>query len=193
MAWHSRVKHPVWKGLVAFAGETSTGQLIRHVWPRVPPPCSPLPPNDHPMDAHNAETEPNEQDWRGYITYFAEDTARDAWALNSGVEQVGFFPARCLLTVGIGRSASRTTAARRAPFSISFLDDCYGIESIGHPVRTVLVFGAHAGFLSMHARNTYPDAIIHAYEPNPNMKQFLEHQSGIEGFTYSLEAGWQEG
>src|SRR5215831_20283786 len=48
--------------------------------------------------------------------------------------------------------------------------------------------GAHAGFFSMHARNTYPDAIIHAYEPNPNMKQFLEHQSGIGGFTYFLEA-----
>ena len=38
----------------------------------------------------------------------------------------------------------------------------------------------------MHARNTYPDAIIHAYEPNPNMKQFLEHQSEIGGFTYFL-------
>jgi hypothetical protein len=43
-----------------------------------------------------------------------------------------------------------------------FLDDCYGIESIGHSVRTVLDIGAHAGFFSMHARNTYPDAIIHA-------------------------------
>ena len=64
------------KAPVAFAGEASTGQLIRHVWPRhgyivrcarVPgqrstPPCSSLPPNGHPMDAHNAETEPNEQD-----------------------------------------------------------------------------------------------------------------------------------
>jgi len=69
-----------------------------------------------------------------------------------------------------------------------FLDDCYGIESIGHPVRTVLDIGAHAGFFSMHARNTYPDAVIHAYEPNPNMKQFLEHQSRIGGFTYFLEA-----
>ena len=29
---------------------------------------------------------------------------------------------------------------------------------------------------------------IHAYEPNLNMKQFLEYQSGIGGFTYFLEA-----
>jgi hypothetical protein len=36
--------------------------------------------------------------------------------------------------------------------------------------------------------NTYPDAIIHAYEPNLNMKQFLEYQSGIGGFSYFLEA-----
>src|SRR5262249_34403075 len=43
-------------------------------------------------------------------------------------------------------------------------------------------------FFSMHVRNTYPDAIIHAYEPNPNMKRFLEHQSGIGGSTYFLEA-----
>jgi FkbM family methyltransferase len=69
-----------------------------------------------------------------------------------------------------------------------FLDDCYGIELIGHPVRTVLDIGAHAGFFSMHARNAYPDAIIHAYEPNPNMKEFLEHQSGVGGFTYFMEA-----
>jgi FkbM family methyltransferase len=57
-----------------------------------------------------------------------------------------------------------------------------------HPVRTVLDIGAHAGFFSVHALNTYPDAIIHAYEPKPNMKEFLEHQSGIGGFTYLLEA-----
>jgi hypothetical protein len=41
---------------------------------------------------------------------------------------------------------------------------------------------------SVHARNTYPDAVIHTYEPNPSMKKFLEHQSGIGGFTYFLKA-----
>jgi hypothetical protein len=40
----------------------------------------------------------------------------------------------------------------------------------------------------VHARNTYFDAIIHAYEPNPSMKQFPKHQSGTGGFTYFLKA-----
>src|SRR5262249_1640598 len=62
-----------------------------------------------------------------------------------------------------------------------FLDDCYGIESIGHPVRTVLDMCAHAGFCSMHARNTYSDAIIQASETNPHMIHYLHQPSRIPG------------
>jgi FkbM family methyltransferase len=69
-----------------------------------------------------------------------------------------------------------------------FLDDCYGIESVRHPVRTVLDIGANAGFFSMHARNTYPNAVIHAYEPNPAMREFLQHQSCAGRFAYFMEA-----
>jgi hypothetical protein len=100
------------------------------------------------------------------ITYSAEYTARDPSASNSGVEQIGFFPARCLLTVCVGPSAPRTTTS------------C--ANDAGY-CRSRWIF-------SVHARNTYPDAIIHTYEPNPSMKKFLEHQSGIGGFTYFLKA-----
>lgn len=69
-----------------------------------------------------------------------------------------------------------------------FLDDCYGIESVKPPVRTVLDIGANAGFFSIHARNVFPNALIHAYEPNPAMEKFLQHQSATGGFVYFLEA-----
>lgn len=69
-----------------------------------------------------------------------------------------------------------------------FLDDCYGIESVDQQVRTVLDIGAHAGFFSMHARNTYPDALIHAYEPNPQMTPILEHQARAARFIVYPEA-----
>jgi FkbM family methyltransferase len=74
-----------------------------------------------------------------------------------------------------------------------FLDDCYGVEKIGHHVGTVLDIGAHAGFFSMHARDIFPDAIIHAYEPNPSMRQFLEYQAEQGGFTSCMQAVGNEG
>jgi hypothetical protein len=86
--------------------------------------------------------------------------------MNSGVEQIGFLSRRrCLLTVCVGPSAPRTTTS------------C--ANGAGY-CRSRWIF-------SVHARNTYPDAIIHTYEPNPSMKQFLKHQSGTGGFTYFLE------
>jgi len=47
-----------------------------------------------------------------------------------------------------------------------FLDDEYGIRSIRSPVETVVDVGANIGLFSLWARHHFPDATIHAYEPN---------------------------
>lgn len=47
---------------------------------------------------------------------------------------------------------------------------------------------------SIAARNRFTQAIIHAYEPNPNLESYLKHQSEIANFEYFMEAvGVQDG
>jgi FkbM family methyltransferase len=46
------------------------------------------------------------------------------------------------------------------------LDDEYGLREIRRPVRTVVDIGANIGLFSLWARHHFPDAMIHAYEPN---------------------------
>ena len=38
------------------------------------------------------------------------------------------------------------------------------------------------------ARNRFPQAVIHAYEANPYLENYLKHQSKIANFTYFMEA-----
>jgi FkbM family methyltransferase len=76
-----------------------------------------------------------------------------------------------------------------------FLNDCYGIEALGPRADTVLDIGAHVGFFSVHARNTFPEATIHAYEPNPALAECLAQQAAVGRFTVFPEAvgradGW---
>ena len=46
------------------------------------------------------------------------------------------------------------------------LDDEYGLGKIRLPVNTVVDIGANIGLFSLWARHHFPNAIIHAYEPN---------------------------
>ena len=73
-------------------------------------------------------------------------------------------------------------------FKDIFLSDVYGLESLPQPPRTILDIGAHAGLLSLAARLHFPDAIIHAYEPNPALWPNLDRQSEIGQFTVFHEA-----
>jgi FkbM family methyltransferase len=47
-----------------------------------------------------------------------------------------------------------------------FLDDEYGLGAVHPPIKTVLDIGANIGLFSLWARHNFPDARIHAYEPN---------------------------
>lgn len=74
------------------------------------------------------------------------------------------------------------------------LDDCYGIKTFSEPVSTILDIGGHAGIFGLAARCQFPYAIIHTYEPNPNLKKYLQVQAEAAGFSYFMEAvGLEDG
>ncbi|MEG4497210.1 FkbM family methyltransferase [Microcoleus sp. F10-C6] len=68
------------------------------------------------------------------------------------------------------------------------LDDCYGVEQLSESLMTVIDIGANVGLFPIAARNRFPQAVIHAYEPNRNLENYLKHQSQIANFTYFMEA-----
>jgi len=83
----------------------------------------------------------------------------------------------------------------RADYGGIFLDDCYGLYSMDLPSSpTILDIGANVGLFGLAARQVYPDATIHSYEPAPELEQFLSHHAEEAGFTYHMEAvGPEEG
>ena len=52
----------------------------------------------------------------------------------------------------------------------------------------VLDIGANIGFFAIAARGYFPEALIHAYEPNPRIIPYLDQQSRIANFKYFPEA-----
>lgn len=68
------------------------------------------------------------------------------------------------------------------------LYDCYGLEQLSRPIRTVLDIGANVGIFCVAARNAFPLAVIHAYEPNPDLEQFLRIQAAATRCVYFPEA-----
>lgn len=76
-----------------------------------------------------------------------------------------------------------------------FLDDIYGINKIkNEKIKTVLDIGANAGFFSLHCRNIFPFATIHAYEPNPKMAEIINNNAISGDFIFFNEAvGFKDG
>jgi FkbM family methyltransferase len=68
------------------------------------------------------------------------------------------------------------------------LDDCYGLEELSQPILTILDIGANVGLFGIAARHRFPQATIHAYEPNPHLEKYLEVQARTVGFDYFMEA-----
>lgn len=79
----------------------------------------------------------------------------------------------------------------------SVFDDAYQLEKIPLPRDKhcrILDIGANIGAFTMAARAQFPNATIHAYEPNPNLEQHLRLQAYAAGAKYYMEAvGKQEG
>jgi FkbM family methyltransferase len=76
--------------------------------------------------------------------------------------------------------------------AISFLecllDDAYGLSNFPMQPKTILDVGANLGFFSLAARNRFPDATIHAYEPNPRILQHLQNQANLARVVIHPEA-----
>jgi FkbM family methyltransferase len=73
-------------------------------------------------------------------------------------------------------------------FLACFVEDVYGLRELGCVPRTILDIGANVGFFSVAARSYYPNAQIHAYEPNQAIIWALANQSTFAGFQYFSEA-----
>jgi len=68
-------------------------------------------------------------------------------------------------------------------------EDCYRLAQIGSPVRTVLDIGANIGLLAIAARQHFPTATIHCYEPNLLLEGHLSaHCSAIGDADYHMQA-----
>ncbi len=69
------------------------------------------------------------------------------------------------------------------------LDDRYRLDRLrGRPIRSVLDVGAHIGLFTLAARDAFPDAVIHAYEPNRQLEAPLKHHAAQVGATHHIEA-----
>lgn len=71
-----------------------------------------------------------------------------------------------------------------------WLDDDYGLSQIKTPVRTIIDVGANVGLFSLWAWKSFPNATIHAYEPNSLVATFarknLQGLRNVEVFVEGL-------
>ena len=75
-----------------------------------------------------------------------------------------------------------------------FLDDDYLLETQSGKVSTVLDIGANLGFFSVAARDAFPNATIHSYEPNKELREYLEPHAKQADFEIHYEAvGMEDG
>jgi len=58
------------------------------------------------------------------------------------------------------------------------LDDEYGLEQLSLQPRSILDVGANVGMFSLWAGANFPDAAIHAYEPNVGLQSYLRENIG---------------
>jgi FkbM family methyltransferase len=70
-----------------------------------------------------------------------------------------------------------------------FVSDVYWLEVLkSESIGSIIDVGAHVGFFSLAARNVFPAALIHAYEPNPQLWAFLKTHASAAGFESLSEA-----
>lgn len=85
----------------------------------------------------------------------------------------------------------------RVDFIAIFLNDCYHLErlkKLDGGIRCILDVGSNCGWFSIAARNHFPRATIHAYEPNPAVLPFLQHNTGqIDVVAHPEAVGAQDG
>jgi FkbM family methyltransferase len=104
---------------------------------------------------------------------------RAAGFILPGVIQVGGVPLNLSLP---GDSGSLTA------FVDILLDDCYLLRQFPDDVKTVIDIGGHVGLFAIAARNRWPTAIIHSYEPNEALRAHWERHAAQTDFVVYDEA-----
>jgi FkbM family methyltransferase len=79
-------------------------------------------------------------------------------------------------------------ATQEWEFGKIVFEDCYRLAQISDPVRTVLDIGANIGLFAIAARQRFPTATIHCYEPNPLLEEYLSTHCSAIGANYHMEA-----
>src|ERR1700679_1878352 len=103
-------------------------------------------------------------------------------------------PAEILVDSRTARLNLPGDGGTKTAFVDVLMDDCYRLRTFPKTTRTVLDIGAHAGLFSIAGRLAFPNAKIHAYEPNPQMLPFLSNQAETAHFSFFGEAvGLAEG
>jgi len=82
-------------------------------------------------------------------------------------------------------------ANSNAAFIDVLLDDTYGLEffkSRFGSIKNILDIGANQGLFILAARNMFPQATIHSYEPNGALIPSLNHHSAFAVTSFFIEA-----
>lgn len=71
-------------------------------------------------------------------------------------------------------------------FNHLYCDDPYRLAALPSGLRTVLDVGGNVGFFSILARHYFPEAVIHSYEPEPEIFSILKRNTeGIGVVSYN--------
>lgn len=71
------------------------------------------------------------------------------------------------------------------------LDDCYHLSTWQKKLNSdvkILDIGGNVGLFSLVARQFFPEATIHSYEPNHTLESYLKYHANIGHFDYFMEA-----
>jgi FkbM family methyltransferase len=93
-------------------------------------------------------------------------------------------------TVYTIRTSNADYSVAKDAFLDIFIDDEYKLKKISKltAINKIVDVGGHCGFFSLYVKLLFPDAIVHCYEPNLELHDFIIHHSKQVNFILFPEA-----